>query len=288
MKTILVTGATGFIGNYVVEELLKKGFNVIASSSNEAKAFHQNWFEKVIYRPFDFSSFDINENYFDYFQKPHFLIHLAWQGLPNYKDEFHITENLPLHIHFLKNLIDNGLNDFAVTGTCLEYGMKEGRLSEEMECTPTNAYAIAKNELRKYLGNYAIGKKFSFKWIRLFYIYGKGQNPNSLFSQLENAISKEEKVFNMSGGEQVRDYLPVESVAKYIVEISLQNQITGIINCCSGRPVKINDLVEKFIDERKSDIQLNKGFYPYPDYEPMAFWGDSLKLRKIINNYSCH
>lgn len=284
MKTILVTGATGFIGNYVVEELLKKGFNVIAPSANKEKASTKNWFGKVTYKPFDFSFFDNNINYYDYFLRPDLLIHLAWKGLPNYKNEFHITEHLPIQSQFLKNILDNGLTNLAVTGTCFEYGMKEGCLSEEMECDPTNAYAIAKNELRKYLENYKLEKEFNFKWIRLFYIYGEGQNPNSLFSQLENAILKGDKFFNMSGGEQVRDYLPVELVAKYLVEISLQNKITGIINCCSGEPVKINDLVEKFVNERKAEIRLNKGFYPYPDYEPMAFWGDNSKLKKIINN----
>ena len=108
-------------------------------------------------------------------------------------------------------------------------------------------------------------------------------NSNSLFSQLENAILKHERVFNMSGGEQIRDYLPVESVAEYIVKISLQNNITGVINCSSGKPVKLTDLIEQFIDERTPGIELNKGFYPYPDYEPMAFWGDNSKLTRILN-----
>jgi dTDP-6-deoxy-L-talose 4-dehydrogenase (NAD+) len=211
------------------------------------------------------------------------MIHLAWPGLPNYKNEFHVTKNLPAQIRFLKNILDNGLKNIAVTGTCLEYGMKEGRLSEEMECEPANAYAIAKNELRKYLAHYALENNISLKWIRLFYLFGKGQNPKSLFSQLENAILKREPVFNMSGGEQVRDYLPIELAAKYICIIALQDYVSGIINCCSGEPVKIIDLVEKFIKETGAEIKLNKGFYPYPDYEPMEFWGDNLKLKKIIH-----
>ncbi len=283
MKTILVTGATGFIGNYVVEELLRKGYHVIAASAHIKNAINKIWFDKVIYKSFDLSSFDDTVNYFEYFLKPDLMIHLAWSGLPNYKDEFHVTKNLPAQIHFLKNILDNGLRDITVTGTCLEYGMQEGCLSEEMECKPANAYAIAKNELRKYLSHYALENNISLKWIRLFYLFGKGQNPNSLFSQLEDAISKGEQVFNMSGGEQLRDYLPVELAAKYICETALQDKVTGIINCCSSEPVKIIDLVEKFINQSCAEIKLNKGFYPYPDYEPMAFWGDNLKLKKIIH-----
>lgn len=284
MKKILVTGATGFIGRHVVEELLRKGYYVIATSANKEKAACKNWFSKVIYKPFDFSTFDSNVNYLEYFNQPDLLIHLAWKGLPNYKNDFHIKENLPNDIQFLKNLLDNGVKDITVTGTCLEYGMKQGCLSEDMISEPTIPYSIAKDEIRKFLEKYTLKNHVNLKWIRLFYIYGKGQNINSLFSQLENAVLKKEKVFNMSAGEQVRDYLPVERVAKYIVQIALQKKITGIINCCSGEPVKINDLIEAFIRERGAEIQLNKGFYPYPDYEPKIFWGNNLKLKKIIND----
>ena len=48
----------------------------------------------------------------------------------------------------------------------------------------------------------------------------------------------------MSGGEQIRDYLPVEKVAEYIVSIALQTNIEGVINCCSGIPVTVKEFVE--------------------------------------------
>lgn len=283
MKTVLVSGATGFIGNYVVQELLRRGHQVVATSSNIKNAQKIVWFDKVIFKVFNLRSFDGTIDYFDFFGKPDLMIHLAWEGLPNYKDEFHITENLPAHISLLQNMGRNGLKDLAVTGTCLEYGMQEGCLSEVLKCEPANPYAIAKNKLRISMERFALDNDLNFKWIRLFYIYGKGQNGHSLFSQLDRAIINKEPVFNMSGGEQVRDYLPIEIVAKYICDISLQNKIQGIINCCSGQPVKISDMVEKFVREKESKIKLNKGFYPYPDYEPMAFWGDNSKLKKVIN-----
>ncbi len=87
----------------------------------------------------------------------------------------------------------------------------------------------------------------------------------------------------MSGGEQERDYLPVEKVAEYIVAVALQNDVNGIINCCSGKPIKIKELVTNYLKENNADIKLNRGYYPYPDYEPMSFWGDDTKLKQILN-----
>ena len=115
-------------------------------------------------------------------------------------------------------------------------------------------------------------------------MYGRGQSPNSLLSQLDRALAMNEPVFNMSGGEQERDYLPVEKVAANIVKIALQQAVRGIINCCSGKPVKVKDFVGDYLKERKMDIQLNLGYYPYSDYEPMSFWGDNKKLTTIKNN----
>ena len=68
-------------------------------------------------------------------------------------------------------------------------------------------------------------------------------------SKVRNALERDDKIFNMSGGEQLRDYLPVEKVAEYIVKISLQDKINGVINCCSGKPISIRKLVENYIIE---------------------------------------
>ena len=85
----------------------------------------------------------------------------------------------------------------------------------------------------------------------------------------------------MSGGEQERDYLPVEEVAANIVKIALQQAVKGIVNCCSGKPVKVKSFVGDYLKERKMNIQLNLGYYPYADYEPMSFWGDNSKFKSI-------
>ena len=284
MKKVLVTGATGFIGNYVIAELQKKNYSVIASSSSVENARDKFWYPSVHYIPFNLKEFDENINYYDYFGYPDALIHLAWEGLPNYKASFHTTENLPRHFAFLKNCTANGLNDITVTGTCFEYGMQEGCLREDMETRPANAYAIAKDTLRKQLQDLRSENDFNFKWIRLFYMYGIGQSPNSLFSQLDKALARGDANFNMSGGQQQRDYLPVEKVAENIVTIAGQNKIMGVVNCCSGVPETVNNMVEDYLEKTKKHIHLNLGYYPYADYEPMCFWGDNTKLKSIQIN----
>lgn len=285
MAKILVTGATGFIGNYVVSELLRRNHEVVATSKTGEKARNFDWYPYVTYLSADFSKMDTGDvqDYAAYFQQPDKVIHLAWPGLPNYRELFHFEENLYNDFRFLKNLITHGVKDITITGTCFEYGMAEGCLSEEMPSDPQNSYGLAKDTLRKFLQQLQQHQPLNLKWVRLFYMYGKGQNPGSLLSQLDNALENNETVFNMSGGEQQRDYLPVEDVAYNLVEIAMQDKVTGIINCCSGKPVSVKELVRQYLLQKGKVIDLNLGIYPYATFEPMNFWGSIEKLKQILN-----
>ncbi|MES2777468.1 MAG: NAD(P)-dependent oxidoreductase [Bacteroidota bacterium] len=282
--TILVTGATGFIGKHVVDELLQlQDCEIIIPSRITNLPVH--WFldARVHRKPFDFENMDAQINYFEYFERPDICIHLAWPGLPNYKDAFHLEKNLPQQYNFLKNLVSNGLKRLTITGTCFEYGMQQGCLSENLDAKPDNAYAKAKYQLYEALVDLQQQIPFQLNWLRLFYMYGKGQNPKALFSQLEAALERGDETFNMSGGEQERDFLPVETVAKNIVEIAFGDEEAGLVNCCSGRPVKVKDWVLDYLEQHQASIILNLGYYPYADYEPMSFWGDTKKLDRILN-----
>ena len=280
---ILLTGATGFIGNHVLRELVKSGHDIIATGRKSQLADTAPAIDRVTYIPCD-----LNENrndFFDFFRKPDLCIHLSWEGLPNYNEMFHIERNLFSNYHFIKNLTDSGLKNVAVIGTCFEYGLQNGCLSEHSEARPVTAYAIAKDTLRKFIELLNMKNKFNFRWIRLFYLHGEGQFKNSILAQLKSALERGDRVFNMSGGEQLRDYLPVGKVAEYIVKIALQERILGIINCCSGTPVSIRSLVENYLRGAGKSIDLNLGYYQYPDYEPMAFWGDPALLRSVLSLY---
>lgn len=282
VKTVLVTGATGFIGNHVVEQLLAT-HDVRVITTARTKPTGAPWLSNVTFIPFDISTDFSEKDLFTYFEQPDVVIHLAWQGLPDYKSLAHLDTYWLQHYRFLTNLLTNGLTDLTVTGTCLEYGLQSGCLTEDLPTQPTTAYGLAKDTLRKTLDLFVADRHTSFKWIRLFYMFGKGQNPRSLLAQVEAAALRNEPVFNMSKGEQLRDYLPVTSVANNLVRIALQKQITGIINCASGQPIAVRTLVERFMQEHQYALTLNLGYYPYPDYEPLAFWGHPAKLQSLTN-----
>ncbi|MEA2019846.1 MAG: NAD-dependent epimerase/dehydratase family protein [Campylobacterota bacterium] len=281
-EKILVTGATGFIGNHLIKYLLKsESFEVIATSTDIEKTKKCDWFDKVKYIQYDIDTQD-NEDLYTFFGKPDRVVYLAWGNLSNYNDLIHIEKFLPNSYLFIKNLVQNGLKDIVVSGTCFEYGLVEGCLSEDISTNPSNSYAIAKDSLYKFIGELNKNFDFSYKWIRLFYMYGDGQSENSLLPLLDKAIKNGDKEFNMSGGEQLRDYLDIDEVVKNIILISTQTKyINQAINCCSAKPCSVRSLVEKYLENKKYTMKLNMGYYPYSIYEPMAFWGDDSKLKKI-------
>jgi dTDP-6-deoxy-L-talose 4-dehydrogenase (NAD+) len=141
---------------------------------------------------------------------------------------------------------------------------------------------LAKNTLRVFLQNLQQVQPFTLQWARLFYLHGEGQNPNSLLAALDRAIDAGDDSFNMSAGEQLRDYLAIETAAGYLAAILQQRKFDGVINCASGQPISVRALVEQRLQARGSSIRLNLGHYPYPTHEPMAFWGVTDRLQQLL------
>ena len=277
---VLVTGATGFVGRHLVAALLARGCEVRAVARNAQTAQGMPWINDV-----EFVSADIHAPDLDVaalVEGIDALAHLAWPGLPNYRALFHFEHNLMADYRFIKSAVEAGVKQVLVTGTCFEYGMQSGPLSETTEPRPSNPYGLAKHTLHLFLQNLQQQRPFTVQWARLFYLHGEGQNPNSLLAALDLAIDAGEASFNMSAGEQLRDFLPIENAAGYLAAILQKTHFNGVINCASGQAVSVRSLVEQRLRERGATIQLNLGHYPYPSHEPLAFWAVTERLQQLL------
>lgn len=280
MKTVLITGATGFIGGYVIDELLKTNLNLIASSRDENKAKKMSWYNKLTYIPIDLESFQ--PDVYTFCHKPDIVVDLAWQGLPNYNELFHFEKNTMTHYNFLKTMIENGCHDVVSIGTCFEYGLVDGEIEETAVTNPQTAYGLAKDTLRRYLQILQLHEQFKLSWLRLFYVYGKGQSQKSLYSLIQSAVANNDKEFNMSPGQQIRDFVHASVVAKYIARIVVNELDCGVINCGSGTPKSVENFVRECLSEYRYSMKLNLGYYPYNSYEPMSFWASTKKMKQLL------
>lgn len=277
---ILVTGGTGFIGRAVIRAALAQKHRVTAlvRSLDKAKSLlPQDNPDLTFLAVNDLSGFDAAT-------APSYdrLIHLAWAEVGKYTDPGNLTLNLQPQFEFLSKVATAGLRDITVAGTCLEYGMVDGAAQEDAAVKPVTFYGLAKSTLYQMLllagGQYP---DLRLKWARFFYVYGLGQRPQSLLSQLLAAIERKDAQFNMSQGDQVRDFIHIDTIAHNLLAIAVQQEQTGVINLGNGVGVRVIDFVNRIRDIKGSEIVVNRGFYPYPVYEPFSFFADIKKLKAV-------
>ncbi|MBV4490542.1 NAD-dependent epimerase/dehydratase family protein [Pseudomonas oryzicola] len=278
---VLVTGATGFVGRHLVAQLLARGCRVRALARDLERARSMPWFDQVQFVAGDLQLADAGQvaNWVDGIDA---LAHLAWPGLPNYQALFHLEQNLMADYRFVKHAVEAGVAQVLVTGTCFEYGMQSGPLDEHCPARPANPYGLAKHSLHQFLQALQKHRPFTLQWARLFYLHGEGQNPNSLLAALDRAIDSKAAVFDMSAGEQLRDFQPVTEAARQLAGLLHCAGFSGVVNCASGRPVAVRSLVEQRLRERGAELLLNLGHYPYPSHEPMAFWAVTDRLEQLL------
>ena len=275
---IAVTGASGFVGRHVLGALAGCPDVEVVAMSRHAPGSPMP--ADVHHVAIDMAS--LPSDAFEMLGCPDVLIHLAWSGLPNYQSRHHFETHLAEQYRFLERLVSAGLSKLVCAGTCFEYGMQSGELTESLPADPRNPYGFAKDALRRQLEFLAADAGVKLTWARLFYMYGEGQSAGALYSQFLAARGRGDAEFPMSGGEQLRDYLPVEEVARYLSALARTASGGGIVNVCSGRPTSVRSLVEGWRDSLGVPMKLALGRFPYPSHEPMAFWGSNSKLLRLL------
>ena len=277
MKKVLVTGANGYIGRHVVKELLDLGYEVDACDLR---------FDEIDERAkqVNVSIFSGDKNIYEQLGTPDICIHLAWRDGFIHNSEAHIGD-LSKHYIFLKNMIDGGLKHISVMGTMHEVGYWEGAIDENTPTNPISLYGIAKNTLRQAMELICKDKDIVFQWLRAYYITGDDLKSNSIFSKITKMNAEGKETFPFTTGKNKYDFITVNQLVKQIAISSTQEEVAGIINCCSGNPVALCDKVEEFIRDNKFTIRPEYGAFPDRPYDSPGVWGDNSKIKKILEGY---
>lgn len=275
---ILVTGANGYLGQGVVKALADMGADVIACDFSCDNVVEAQNIEKV-----EIDLFGLEKPY-DYFGQPDAVLHMAWRDGFKHSSPNHMKD-LPKHLDFIASLVESGIKQVTVLGSMHEVGFYEGSISENAPTNPLSLYGIAKNSLRQAVELLTKDYDFVYQWVRGYYIVGNTQYGCSIFSKITEAVSKGEKHFPFTSGQNQYDFIDYEIFCKQVAAVVCQQDVVGIINCCSGRPMKLADRVEQFIKDNNYDIVLDYGTFPDRPYDSKAVWGDETKINQIMAKY---
>lgn len=275
IKKILVTGASGYIGRHVVKELLNRGYYVIASDLNYKGVDERAEFSNVVL-------FSGDKDIYEQFGRPDVLIHMAWRDGFIHNADSHMLD-LSNHMEFLMNMIDGGVKLVSVMGSMHEIGYHEGAITSDTPCNPQSMYGISKNALRQALFLYGKEKDVIIDWLRAYYIFGDDSRGSSIFAKIVQAVEDGKKMFPFTSGKNLYDFVHVDDLAKMIAASSTQDEIRGIINVCTGKPVSLAEQVENYIAEHGFDIKLDYGKFPDRPYDSPGVWGDASDINRIMN-----
>lgn len=273
---VAVTGANGYIGRHVVDGLLRENVDAIAidivTNMINPKA--------IIIQKDIFKS---DKNFYSEIGSPDVFIHLAWRDGFIHNSSVHMLD-LSSHYRLIENILSCGLKQLVVMGTMHEVGYYEGMISEETLCNPISMYGIAKDALRKSTIQLTNKYKTILQWLRAYYIYGDDKHNHSVFTKIVEAEENKVSLFPFTTGENKYDFIHIDDLCEMIIKTALQINITGIIECCTGKPISLSEKIETFIRENKYKIKLDYGKYPSRPYDSPAVWGNPTKIESILNH----
>ena len=276
---VLITGASGFVGSHVARLLVAEGCEVYAlvrESSNRWRI--RDILPSMYLRQSDLVAF---ENVNTYLQeiKPELCIHLAWYAVPGkYLNSQENLDSIQASINLLSQLAELGCKRFVGIGTCFEYDLSLGYLSESSLTKPITLYAATKVALSTILQQFAQITEMEVAWIRLFYQYGPMEDERRLVPGIISSLLRDE-VVKTTKGEQIRDFLHIEDVASAIWAVAKSN-VSGVVNVGSGQPVTVGQIALELGNLLGKPDLIHLGALPYRPNDPMFICANNELLRR--------
>lgn len=280
--TILLTGATGFIGASVFKQIVASGNLPVAllrPASNTYRLQGLKNYCSLTYQTLE--SAELVSKLQKY--RPKTLIHLAWHWRDTTGQDsrgiYQIADNLPLTIDSIKLAQALGCTHWIGIGSREEYGNVEHQVNESEPAIPTTVYGQAK--LSACWAAFSLCQAYGIcaSWIRTFGVYGPDDEPSRLIPYLIQDMSLG-KAPKLTKCEQIGDYLYIDDVARGILSVAYA-QIPGIFNLGSGIAVSLKTIVETTRELVNPQIKPNYGIIDYRANQTMYSHADITKITNL-------
>lgn len=251
MKTVLLTGASGFIGRHCIQPLITRGYQIHATTTKQQAAI-----KGVEWHQIDLHDHHAVKHLLTTIKASH-LLHLAWFAKPDeYWTSPHNLTWLMSSIELLRAFIQAGGKRTLFIGSCAEYNWSYEHCDEvKTPCEPKTLYGAAKHSLYLLSNSIAKQHQHSFAWGRLFYLFGSHEYTSRLVpSIILNLLQGNE--FHIKHSEQVRDFMYVQDVADALVSL-LESEVTGAVNIASGEAIYLREFASLIANQLNLPHAIN-------------------------------
>ena len=279
---LLVIGGTGFIGKHILRQGLKKDFQITCISKSQVSADLVLELRGVNFIRADIADISqlnqIRGISYDY------VVNLG--GYINHDIYSECGRNIiDAHLNGILNLLDilniKTIKRFIQIGSSDEYGDAPSPQAEEYRESPISPYAYSKTAATHFLQMLARTENFPAIILRLFLVYGPGQDIKRFIPQVISGCLRNEQ-FPLSPGQQLRDFCYVDDVVRAIYKcFEVEMKPGTLLNIASGKPRSLKAVVE----EISIIIGAGKpifGELPYRNLESMSLFADISLAKSIL------
>lgn len=275
---LLITGAGGFVGAAVVKAAVAAGGDVVAlvrqSGSRLAAIANSVSLERVDLADTKSAAELIAS------VRPDIVIHSAWEGVGGSlrSDDIQL-ENIRTTVSLADAAIAAGARKFVGIGSQAEYGRYDRRILESDLPHPTMLYGAAKLAANHLAAQRCGEADVAFAWLRLFSVYGPGDNPNWLIPSTAASLVRGRRP-RCTAGTQKWDYLHIDDVAQGVLAVAMNDDANGVFNLSSGDAVEVRRIVEMLRDIAAPGLDLTFGDIAFGRDQIMHLEGDNRRLRE--------